>query len=174
LASKQHQFSSPPPSHTINNEMNHVTFPRVSPRGLHPSQNNHSESQPRPKKLRRISRACDFCHKRSIRCKPSQDDPTRCQNCLDFAVSCTYNRPAKKRGIKSGNSKPSNQNGESSVDGEQDARMLLELTNGIHGNGTFNVVDKFSIPEKWKTMVLANEGKIRDLMEVYFEVVYPM
>jgi hypothetical protein len=52
--------------------------------------------------------------------------------------------------------------------------MLLELTNGIHGNGTFNVVDKFSIPEKWKTMVLANEGKIRDLMEVYFEVVYPM
>jgi hypothetical protein len=35
-------------------------------------------------------------------------------------------------------------------------------------------VDKFSIPEKWKPMVLANEGKIRDLMEVYFEVVYPM
>jgi hypothetical protein len=52
--------------------------------------------------------------------------------------------------------------------------MLLELTNGIHGNGNFNVVDKFSIPGKWKTMVLANESKIQDLMEVYFEVVYPM
>jgi hypothetical protein len=52
--------------------------------------------------------------------------------------------------------------------------MLLELTNGVHGNGTFNVVDKFSIPDRWKTIVLANEGVIRDLMEVYFEVVYPM
>ena len=154
--------------------MNQGTFPRVSPRGVPPSQHTPLDSQPRPKKLRRISRACDFCHKRSIRCKPSQEDATRCQNCLDFSVSCTYNRPAKKRGIKSGNSKQPNQNGEGSVDGEQDARMLLELTSGIHGNGTFNVVDKFSIPEKWKTMVLANEGKIRDLIEVYFEVVYPM
>jgi hypothetical protein len=154
--------------------MNHVTFPRVNTRGPPPSQSTSSASQIRPKKMRRISRACDFCHKRSTRCKPSEEDPTRCQNCSDFAISCTYNRPAKKRGIKSGNSKQPGGSGGSSVDGEQDARMLLELTNGVHGNGTFNVVDKFSIPDRWKTIVLANEGVIRDLMEVYFEVVYPM
>jgi hypothetical protein len=52
--------------------------------------------------------------------------------------------------------------------------MLLELTNGIHGNGNFNVVDKFLIPEGWKTMVTNYEANIRDLVEVYFEVVYPM
>jgi hypothetical protein len=154
--------------------MNNIPFPRMSPPGPPPLQNTSSDSQSRPRKLRRISRACDFCHKRSIRCKPSQEDATRCQNCLDFGVSCTYNRPAKKRGIKSGNSKQPGQNGADSVDEEQDARMLLELTNGVHGNGTFNVVDKFSIPEKWKTIVLANEAKIRDLTEVYFKVVYPM
>lgn len=52
--------------------------------------------------------------------------------------------------------------------------MLLELTNGVQGNGNFNVVDKFLIPEQWKTMVMVNESKIRDLVDVYFEVVYPM
>jgi hypothetical protein len=149
--------------------MNHVTFPPRPP----PPPNQSPESIIKPKKLRRISRACDFCHKRSIRCKPSTEDVARCQNCLDFGVACTYNRPAKKRGIKSGSGKAASENG-GSRDGESDARMLLELTNGVQGNGNFNVVDKFLIPEQWKTMVMANENKIRDLVDVYFEVVYPM
>jgi len=139
-----------------------------------PPQNQPPEIVMNPRKLRRISRACDFCHKRSIRCKPSSEDASRCQNCLDFGVSCTYNRPAKKRGIKSGSGKSSSENGSGARDGESDARMLLELTNGIYGNGNFNVVDKFLIPEGWKTMVVTYEVKIRDLVEAYFEVVYPM
>lgn len=147
---------------------NHVTF--LS----RPPQNQPPEIVTKPRKLRRISRACDFCHKRSIRCKPSSEDASRCQNCLDFGVSCTYNRPAKKRGIKSGSGKSSSDNGSGARDGESDARMLLELTNGIYGNGNFNVVDKFLIPEGWKTMVVTYEAKIRDLVEVYFEIVYPM
>lgn len=147
---------------------NHVTF------HSRPPQNQPPEIVTKPRKLRRISRACDFCHKRSIRCKPSSEDASRCQNCLDFGVSCTYNRPAKKRGIKSGSGKSSSDNGSSARDGESDARMLLELTNGIYGNGNFNVVDKFLIPEGWKTMVVTYEAEIRDLVEVYFEVVYPM
>ncbi len=126
----------------------------------------------KPRKLRRISRACDFCHKRSIRCKPSNEDTSHCQNCLDFGVSCTYDRPAKKRGIKSGSGKSLIDNGSVARDGESDARMLLELTNGIHGNGNFNV--EFLIPELWKTMVVTYEAQIQDLVEVYFETVYPM
>jgi hypothetical protein len=147
---------------------NHVTF--LS----RPPQNQPPEIVTKPRKLRRISRACDFCHKRSIRCKPSSEDASRCQNCLDFGVSCTYNRPVKKRGIKSGSGKSSSDNGSGARDGESDARMLLELTNGIYGNRNFNVVDKFLIPERWKTMVVTYEAKIRDLVEVYFEIVYPM
>ncbi len=145
---------------------NHVAFPSRTP------QNEQSDIISKPRKLRRISRACDFCHKRSIRCKPSNEDASRCQSCLDFGVSCTYNRPAKKRGIKSGSGKGSSDNVSGARDGESDARMLLELTNGIHGNGNF--ADTFLIPEVWKTMVVTYEANIRDLVEVYFEIVYPM
>jgi len=50
----------------------------------------------RPKKLLRASRACDFCHKRSIKCHPHTADPHRCHNCYDFDVPCTYERPLKR------------------------------------------------------------------------------
>ncbi|KUJ10337.1 uncharacterized protein LY89DRAFT_689616 [Mollisia scopiformis] len=152
--------------------MNHVSF-QGHPPPLAPT-NHQPQAVPPPRKLRRISRACDFCHKRSIRCKPSDEDPTRCQNCDDFDVPCTYLRPAKKRGIKSGSTRAASENGNSSRDGESDARMLLELTHGIQGNGFFNVVDRFSIPERWKTLVIENETKIQNLVDVYFEVVYPI
>ncbi|KAF4630568.1 hypothetical protein G7Y89_g7580 [Cudoniella acicularis] len=151
----------------------HTTYP-VPPQIAHAPQlppSHQPETISKPKKLRRISRACDFCHNRSIKCKPSAEQPTTCQNCFDFGVDCTYLRPAKKRGIKSGSTKASSDNGSSSRDGENDARMLLELTNGVHGNGNSNVV---SIQEKWKNLVVANEAKIKDLVEVYFEVVYPI
>ena len=52
--------------------------------------------------------------------------------------------------------------------------MLLELTNGGHGNGNLNVVDQPFIPEKWRIMVITHEAKIKDLVEVYFMVVYPL
>jgi hypothetical protein len=52
----------------------------------------------RPKKLQRISQACDLCHRRSIRCRPSiENAQVQCQNCFDFGVACTYNRPSRRR-----------------------------------------------------------------------------
>lgn len=52
----------------------------------------------RPKKLQRISQACDLCHRRSIRCRPSiENAQVQCQNCFDFGVTCTYNRPSRRR-----------------------------------------------------------------------------
>jgi hypothetical protein len=100
---------------------------------------------------------------------------------LDFSKPCTYNRPIKKRGIPGKAYKPppiesatKDGNGENSRDGESDARMLLELTNGIQSSGASHIINSGTIPEKWKGMVLANEGMIKDLMEVYLEMVYPM
>ncbi|KAK1085196.1 hypothetical protein LTR33_002241 [Friedmanniomyces endolithicus] len=56
----------------------------------------HSSSK--PKKLQRISQACDRCHRRSIRCRPSTENAQQqCQNCYDFGVDCTYNRPSRRR-----------------------------------------------------------------------------
>jgi hypothetical protein len=52
----------------------------------------------RPKKLQRISQACDLCHRRSIRCLPSiENAQVQCQNCFDFGVACTYNRLSRRR-----------------------------------------------------------------------------
>lgn len=57
-----------------------------------------SSAPERPKKLQRISQACDLCHRRSIRCRPSAENAQQqCQNCYDFAVECTYNRPSRRR-----------------------------------------------------------------------------
>lgn len=148
--------------------MNHVSFP-LQPL-LAPS-NQHPEPLPPPKKLRRISKACDFCHKRSIRCKSSNEEPGCCQNCFDFGVPCQYLRPTKKRGIKSGSSKGASENSISSRDGESDARMLLELTQGLQ-DSSFNVVDQVSISERWNSV--ASGAIIKNLVNVYFQVVYPM
>jgi len=53
----------------------------------------------RPKKQQRASRARDLCHRRSIRCRPSNEEPTsHCQNCHDFDVQCTYLRPSRRHG----------------------------------------------------------------------------
>ncbi len=138
----------------------------------------------RPKKQRRISRACDFCHRRSIRCRPTQDDGNRCQNCSDFGVDCTSIRPLKKRGTKL-NRRPHSQYYES-PSGEH-ATLLLHLTKPqinqhepsygtSHESAESMLGVKFSIDlsEDHKALVLNNLAKIQDLVTVYFEVVYPM
>ncbi len=51
-----------------------------------------------PAKKKRISRACDFCHDRSTKCRQNPDGGS-CLVCLEFQQPCTYNRPEKKRGI---------------------------------------------------------------------------
>ena len=58
-----------------------------------------SPDQPsgKPLKRRRITRACDYCHQRSVRCQQVGDGPS-CRNCLDFGQPCTFNRVPKKRG----------------------------------------------------------------------------
>ncbi|KAH7088397.1 hypothetical protein FB567DRAFT_524321 [Paraphoma chrysanthemicola] len=61
-----------------------------SPFGLMPVERH------KPKKLLRASRACDFCHKRSIKCQSSNTSPGTCQNCVDFNVPCTYDRPLRR------------------------------------------------------------------------------
>lgn len=48
----------------------------------------------------RVSRACDFCHKRSIRCRTNEDGGP-CRSCVEYGRECTYTRTPKKRGVKS-------------------------------------------------------------------------
>ncbi|KAH7314128.1 hypothetical protein BKA65DRAFT_483766 [Rhexocercosporidium sp. MPI-PUGE-AT-0058] len=157
-------------------DLPHVTFSdqALAPRPP-PSPPHQQPISTQPKKLRRISRACGFCHKRSIRCSPSHEDP-RCKNCVDFAVACTYNRPNKKRGIKYGSTKSPGRHGGSpgrSQNGETGGRILSEMTND-YIIGASSTGAQSRVPGHWKTMVLDNEEKIHSLVEIYFEVVYPI
>jgi hypothetical protein len=146
--------------------------------------NSMSDGASRPKKQTRISRACDFCHRRSIRCRPTPDDNNRCQNCSDFGIDCTFTRPLKRRGTKR-KPRPHSQNYES-PSGEH-ANLLLHLTNpqinqrepsygASHERVESGLKVKFSIDlsEDHQALVLNNLAKIQDLVTVYFEVVYPM
>lgn len=137
----------------------------------------------RPRKLRRVTRACDFCHRRSTRCKQSQEsqDDSRCQNCLDFDIACTFERPARKRGSKRQRQAQVDEDG--SPSGEH-ANLLLQMINShvddgeaySYGKTDRGTVETFTFPlaTEYRDMVLGNPDIIQDLVSVYFEVVYPM
>jgi hypothetical protein len=46
----------------------------------------------------------DFCHKRSIKCCPDATGSRGCQNCNDFDVLCTFDRPLKRGRVASDHS----------------------------------------------------------------------
>ncbi|TEA18470.1 hypothetical protein C8034_v009495 [Colletotrichum sidae] len=73
-------------------------------------------------KRRRITKACDFCHRRGRKCKPApapqggapggdvgvggglttgSDGHASCLTCIEHGATCTWNRIAAKRGVKS-------------------------------------------------------------------------
>jgi hypothetical protein len=45
----------------------------------------------------RVSRACDFCHQKGLRCRRDKTSNV-CRTCTDYAVECTSSRPTRKRG----------------------------------------------------------------------------
>ncbi|CAG8537243.1 13309_t:CDS:2, partial [Ambispora leptoticha] len=52
-----------------------------------------------PHKRQRVSKACDTCRKKKVKCDGVQP---RCGNCTTFNVDCTYNDTTKKRGPPKG------------------------------------------------------------------------
>ncbi|KAL5318649.1 hypothetical protein ACEPPN_013713 [Leptodophora sp. 'Broadleaf-Isolate-01'] len=160
------------------------------------STNNHQLTPASPafeprrkiKKFRRTTRACDFCNRRSIRCKGSEENVSRCQNCADFDVPCTYDRPAKKRGKKTSTAERESSQGQS----DTGPNLLFPLRHeNVHTqNATSQSPEDgnldhsrrmkadeivgFSISRDVREMVLANRDKIENLVNVYFEVVYPI
>ncbi|KAI0081014.1 hypothetical protein K474DRAFT_1672279 [Panus rudis PR-1116 ss-1] len=51
----------------------------------------------------RVSRACDLCRQRKVRCdKPGTAPGERCTNCRSFDRTCTFEMTVKKRGLRKG------------------------------------------------------------------------
>lgn len=118
------------------------------------------------KKLRRITRACDYCHKRSIRCRfPGGEEGNKCQNCLDFDQPCLFERVVKRRGAKP----------RSSAAVQDDASPESIKQEVVYGDICRTPSIASSIPwQEWKASYIAPRHVIADLVEIYFEVVYPI
>ncbi|RSL80787.1 hypothetical protein CEP52_017323 [Fusarium oligoseptatum] len=48
-------------------------------------------------KRKRNSRACDRCHRNACKCSPGIEG-VPCTRCEEQGITCTYNRPSKRRG----------------------------------------------------------------------------
>ena len=138
-----------------------------------------------PRKARRISRACDYCHHRSIRCRASSEgDGSRCQNCVDFEQPCTYNRPIKRRGAKvwMRSVSTSTINGSQHGSGHAASRSVVDINCGVRPTLTspveplsnLSLQNNGTIPGHWRAPHVASQAVIMDLVEIYFEVIYPM
>ncbi|KAF9871305.1 hypothetical protein CkaCkLH20_11226 [Colletotrichum karsti] len=77
----------------------------------HPNGDSRRHSEPNLKR-RRVTKACDFCHRRGRKCKPATvesgvtpvigpDGHHSCLTCIEHGAECTWDRKAAKRGVKS-------------------------------------------------------------------------
>ncbi|KAK5074732.1 hypothetical protein LTR64_000937 [Lithohypha guttulata] len=118
------------------------------------------------KKLRRITRACDYCHRRSIRCRfPGQEDNNRCQNCVDFDQPCLFERVVKRRGAK-----PRSQTLTSDRGSPESIKQEY-----VYGDicRTPSIVNP--VPwQEWKAPRIVSQATVMDLMKIYLEIVYPV
>ncbi|CVL12484.1 uncharacterized protein FPRN_15080 [Fusarium proliferatum] len=100
------------------------------------------------KKLRRVSKACDFCHKRARKCKlPSAEGSLSCLTCLEHDVPCTWTRVTAKRGVK-----------------PRSGRLAQQNTNQSCGVG----------PWIYDQRIHGSRDTIRALIDTFFQTVYPV
>ncbi|KAJ3529500.1 hypothetical protein NM208_g9727 [Fusarium decemcellulare] len=128
------------------------------------------DSARRPKtKRRRITQACDYCHQRSIRCRVSSDNQS-CQNCRDFAQPCTYNRKPRRRGTKPRTTTSATTIATPELALEDPAR----LPSAAFGIAQGDVTHEHPAQPHWEAPKMASQAIVMDLVEIYFEVVYPI
>lgn len=147
-------------------------------------------SDPRLQKLRRVSRACDFCHKRSSRCQQSPEDTSRCQNCIDFDLRCTYTRPVRKRGLKPRRDSvlptttspvlhsqdPADYEEQEILEGRRNSN-LDNASSQPHDGVRSVVVSDAPTPvviSSSRAESLPDQETIGALVEIYFDIVYPV
>ncbi|KAF5244269.1 hypothetical protein FANTH_7779 [Fusarium anthophilum] len=99
------------------------------------------------KKLTRVSKACDFCHKRARKCKlPSAEGSLSCLTCIEHDVPCTWTRVAAKRGVKPRSGRLAQNTNESC---------------GVH-------------PWIYDQRIHGPRDSIRALIDTFFQTVYPV
>lgn len=141
----------------------------------------------------RVSKACDYCHRRRIKCRVSQADPHRCQNCVDFSLECESSRPLK-RGKAAAANRPgclahvaNPASTPQTTPATQPARYGMvpvmaprqPLPQHPPSSGAvmqFNGGERKSedLSPAWRAFACASVSLVKQLLGVYFETVYPM
>lgn len=134
-------------------------------------------------KQRRVTQACDFCHQRSIRCRPANDG-INCQNCIDFAHQCTYHRTPRRRGVQprqrvasaigrgirsTGHHGPS----ATVVDQQPQTPPVTAIESATKSSSNPQICGP-QLDDEWTAPIVASQAVIMDLVELYFEIVYPI
>jgi hypothetical protein len=134
----------------------------------------------KPRKIRRITRACDYCHRRSIKCKV-RDTPNdkRCHNCYEFAQPCTYNRPTRRRGAKKRSPSPEAVNGnQERINDILHTPVRPSNPSDAPPQAIFTAYGQARVSKSrgpdWRAPDVANQAMIMDLVEIYFEIIYPL
>jgi hypothetical protein len=136
----------------------------------------------------------DFCNRRSIKCSKIEDPPGRCQNCVDFDVPCTFDRPSKRRGVKAESRVTGRDTRHPMTPGDpyiptSAATSSSERASGPSHSSTsgdpwftfdhgWSPVDgdegDLMLHRSWRAFAIASDRQIKNLVQVFFETVYPM
>ena len=151
----------------------------------------------RPRKLQRASRACDFCHRRSVKCTTGGDASRKCQNCIDFDVDCEYTRPWKRaRGsqaivVGKDNDVDNGRRADDQLDASTFRSNIHEHAIPLSANDVqlaspikrlyefesemqSTHIPRTRLGEAWKAFAIAVEPTISALIDVYYSIVYPI
>ncbi|GAA5958833.1 hypothetical protein JCM10213_008033, partial [Rhodosporidiobolus nylandii] len=120
-----------------------------------------------PPVKRRITRACDFCNRRGLKCVKDDTAPptTKCGSCERHNVDCTYDRPTKKRG-------PAPRAAASTTPEAS--------TSQLSGPGSTSPAASFLPPSlptaslPWRPSRLVPVFALLRALETYYEAVYPI
>ncbi|KAI0483850.1 fungal-specific transcription factor domain-containing protein [Xylaria cf. heliscus] len=111
-----------------------------------------SSSHRKPKR-RRVTQACDFCHKRAIKCQKSPVDVS-CENCRDFSQPCTFDRRPRKRGLQ--------------------VRTIARADDDSRSEENSASRSTREVQEPWVSPSIVSQATLVDFVELYFEIVYPI
>ncbi|PNY25865.1 Uncharacterized protein TCAP_04233 [Tolypocladium capitatum] len=144
-----------------------------------PKHGSGAGASARQPKQRRVTQACDYCHQRSIRCRPSGDGAT-CHNCKDFDQPCTYHRKPRRRGVQPRpgsatgtpvalKAEPGSDQTPPSTAAFASVATALQVTVPYRAASSAKTLE-----DAWEPPVIASQATIVDLVELYFEIVYPI
>ncbi|RDW67677.1 hypothetical protein BP6252_09073 [Coleophoma cylindrospora] len=136
-------------------------------------------------KQRRATRACDFCHRRGLKCRPTEPPSSSCATCIEYHTECTSTRKVVKRGKKPTKSSPAA--GETvgtkvdfnrfnipvqttvSVQNEKQSDDLRERCRKIDADGSHldwvGRIDERRLGHRFQLAVL---------VDVYFDTIFPL